>query len=88
MKPRTLLAAGLSALPMIFASTVNLNFKRPVWHVSGTRLGCVTVDKFTGDGIMAVFDEPVALEDRAVRACVAALGVLGMGIALFVGGAR
>jgi adenylate cyclase len=38
------------------------------------RYGC-TVDKFTGDGIMAVFGGPVALEDHAVRACLAALGV-------------
>ena len=34
-----------------------------------------TVNSFTGDGVMALFGAPVALEDHAVRACLAALDI-------------
>ncbi|HVQ97674.1 MAG TPA: adenylate/guanylate cyclase domain-containing protein, partial [Mycobacterium sp.] len=61
-------AVGAERLREIMAELVNIT-TAVVKRYGGT------VDKFTGDGIMAVFGAPVALEDHAVRACLAALGV-------------
>jgi adenylate cyclase len=41
-----------------------------------------SVSQFTGDGVMAVFGAPVALEDYALRACLAALDIQGEAVHL------
>jgi adenylate cyclase len=61
-------AVGAERLREIMTELVNRAIA-VVQHFGGT------VDKFTGDGIMAVFGAPVALEDHAFRACLAALGI-------------
>jgi class 3 adenylate cyclase len=61
-------AVGAKRLREIMAELVN-RAAVVVQRLSGT------VAQFTGDGIMAVFGAPVALEDHAVRACLAALGI-------------
>jgi adenylate cyclase len=62
-------AVGAERLREIMAELVDRS-RRVVRRYGGT------VDKFVGDGIMAVFGAPSALEDHAVRACLAGLGLL------------
>ena len=61
-------AVGAERLREIMADLVN-RAESVVQQYGGT------VGGFTGDGIMAVFGAPTALEDHAFRACLAALGL-------------
>src|ERR1700759_629323 len=63
-------AVGAERLREIIAELVNIT-TAVVMRYGGPG------DKFTGDGGMAVFGAPVALEDHAIRACLAALGIQG-----------
>jgi class 3 adenylate cyclase len=61
-------AVGAERLREIMTDLVN-RAAVVVQHFGGT------VGSFTGDGIMAVFGAPTALEDHAFRACLAALSI-------------
>src|SRR6201993_761298 len=66
---------------MDIAATVGAERLREIMASLADRCAAVvqrygsTVAQFAGDGIMAVFGAPVALEDHAIRACLAALGI-------------
>ncbi|KUI02621.1 adenylate/guanylate cyclase domain-containing protein [Mycobacterium sp. IS-3022] len=66
---------------MQLAARLDAERLQELMHELFNRAGAVvqryqgTVDKFTGDGLMALFGAPRALEDHALRACIAALEI-------------
>jgi adenylate cyclase len=66
---------------MALAATLDPERLREIMHELFNRSAEVvqryegTVDKFTGDGLMALFGAPAALEDHALRACITALEI-------------
>ena len=66
---------------MNLAATLNPERLREIMHELFNRSAAVvqryqgTLDKFTGDGLMAIFGAPVALEDHPLRACISALEI-------------
>ncbi|MFV9634827.1 adenylate/guanylate cyclase domain-containing protein [Mycobacterium neumannii] len=79
-KQVTVLFADVVA-SMQLAARLDAERLQEIMHELFNRAGAVvqryqgTVDKFTGDGLMALFGAPRALEDHALRACIAALEI-------------
>ncbi|MBN2304675.1 MAG: response regulator, partial [Anaerolineae bacterium] len=64
--------AGEHAKPGDLLDVLNSYLLLLVQHIKANR---GTVDKFTGDGVMALYNTPLAQEDHALRAVRTALGI-------------